>query len=41
MQKIKRLGESIKKTPYPDYIEGKKYIEVNGKWEMTIKVIMK
>ena len=38
VQKTERLGKSIKKTPYPNCIEGKKYVEVNGKWEQAAKM---
>jgi hypothetical protein len=33
VQKTGRLGKSTKKTPYPDCIEGKKYVEIDGKWQ--------
>jgi hypothetical protein len=40
VQKTERLGKSTKKTPCPDYIAGKKYVEVNGKWEKAAKVMV-
>jgi hypothetical protein len=40
VQKTERLGKSTKKTPCPDCIEGKKYMEVNGKWEKAAKVVV-